>query len=52
MEENLLIIEEICGLKPTETELIIIKNDPNFVFTPNPNFGVKVCMTQMKTLLM
>lgn len=42
MEENLLIIEEICGLKPSETEFIIIKNDPNFVFTPNPNFGVKV----------
>jgi len=42
MEENLPNIEKICGLKPLDIEFIIIKNDPNFVFTPNAEFGIKV----------
>ena len=32
MEENLVKIEEVCGVKPTNQEFIIVENDPNFIF--------------------
>ena len=41
MEINQKIIEQ-CGIKPTNVELIIVGNDPNFVFTNDPNFQTVV----------
>lgn len=33
------IITNICGFSDTEFNFEQIKNDPNFVFSPDPNFG-------------
>ena len=41
MEINQKIIEQ-CGIKPTNVELIIVGNDPNFVFANDPNFQTVV----------
>ena len=41
MEINQKIIEQ-CGIKPTNVELIIVGNVPNFVFTNDPNFQTVV----------
>ena len=41
MEINQKIIEQ-CGIKPTDVELIIVGNDPNFVFANDPNFQTVV----------
>ena len=35
MEDNLVVIENNCGLKPLDQELVEISNDPNFVFPDN-----------------
>ena len=32
MKDNLVLIENNCGLKPADQELIEIGSDPNFVF--------------------
>ena len=39
MEENLVKIEEVCGVKPTNQEFIIVENDPNFIFVNDPSFN-------------
>ena len=31
-------IIEYCGIKPTNVEFVIAGNDPNFIFTNDPNF--------------
>ena len=41
MEINQKIIEQ-CGIKPTNVELIIVGNDPNYVFANDPNFQTVV----------
>tara|TARA_B100001996_G_scaffold6010_1_gene5075 strand:+ start:134 stop:445 length:312 start_codon:yes stop_codon:yes gene_type:complete len=41
MDINQKIIEQ-CGIKPTNVELIIVGNDPNFVFANDPNFQTVV----------
>ena len=41
MEINQKIIEQ-CGIKPTDVELIIVGNAPNFVFANDPNFQTVV----------
>ena len=41
MEINQKIIEQ-CGIKPTNVELLIVGNDPNFVFANDPNFQTVV----------
>ena len=38
MEKNLVLIENNCGLKPADQELIEIGSDPNFVFVNDPAF--------------
>ena len=38
MEEKLKLIEQNCGTKPVNEELIEIGSDPNFVFLNDPNF--------------
>ena len=38
MEEKLKLIEQNCGTKPVNEELIQIGSDPNFVFLNDPNF--------------
>ena len=38
MEENLDLIEQICGIKPVDQELIEISSNPNFIFDNDPNF--------------
>lgn len=38
MENNLVLIENNCGLKPADQELIEIGSDPNFVFVNDPAF--------------
>ena len=38
MKENLDLIEQICGTKAPNEELIEIASDPNFVFTSDPSF--------------
>ncbi len=38
MEDNLVVIENNCGLKPLDQELVEISNDPNFVFPNDPEF--------------
>tara|TARA_X000000368_G_scaffold410187_1_gene393279 strand:- start:3683 stop:4006 length:324 start_codon:yes stop_codon:yes gene_type:complete len=38
MEDNLTLIENNCGLKPIDQELIEIGSDPNFVFLNDPEF--------------
>ena len=38
MKENLDLIEQICGTKAPNEELIEIASDPNFVFTNDPSF--------------
>ena len=38
MEDNLVLIENNCGLKPVSQELIEIGSDPNFVFVNDPEF--------------
>tara|TARA_B100000902_G_scaffold27360_1_gene32939 strand:+ start:1173 stop:1496 length:324 start_codon:yes stop_codon:yes gene_type:complete len=38
MEENLKLIEAICGIKAPNQELIEIASDPNFVFNNDPQF--------------
>ena len=38
MEDNLVLIENNCGLKPVNQELVEIGSDPNFVFLNDPNF--------------
>ena len=35
-------IIEYCGLKPSNVEFVIVGNDPNFVFTNDPNFQTVV----------
>tara|TARA_Y100000996_G_scaffold408152_1_gene386754 strand:+ start:1388 stop:1711 length:324 start_codon:yes stop_codon:yes gene_type:complete len=40
MEENLNLIEQICGDKSQDQELIEIGSDPNFVFNNDPSFPV------------
>ena len=39
MEENLVKIEEVCGVKPVNQEFIVIENDPNFIFVNDPSFN-------------
>ena len=39
MEKNLVIIEKSCGIKPVDQELIVVENDPNYVFVNDPNFA-------------
>ncbi len=39
MEQSLKLIEKICGLKPDNQELIIVGNDPNYVFVNDPKFN-------------
>ncbi len=38
MEDNLVLIENNCGLKPIGQELIEISSNPNFVFINDPEF--------------
>tara|TARA_B100000902_G_scaffold272518_1_gene258449 strand:+ start:205 stop:528 length:324 start_codon:yes stop_codon:yes gene_type:complete len=38
MEDKLVQIENNCGLKPADQELIEIGSDPNFVFINDPEF--------------
>ena len=38
MEEKLKLIEQNCGTKPVNEELIEIGSDPNFVFLNDPDF--------------
>ena len=38
MEEKLKLIEQNCGTKPVNEELVEIGSDPNFVFENDPNF--------------
>ena len=38
MEEKLKLIEQNCGTKPVNEELIEIGSDPNFVFQNDPEF--------------
>tara|TARA_B100000902_G_scaffold324857_1_gene319220 strand:- start:596 stop:919 length:324 start_codon:yes stop_codon:yes gene_type:complete len=38
MEDNLVLIEDNCGLKPVDQELIEIGSDPNFVFVNDQEF--------------
>ena len=38
MKENLDLIEQICGIKPVDQELIEISSNPNFIFDNDPNF--------------
>jgi len=38
MEENLDIIEQNCGIKPLDQELVEIASDPNFIFSNDPGF--------------
>ena len=40
MEENLDIIEKICGEKPENQEFVEIGSDPNFIFQSDPEFNV------------
>ena len=42
MEQNITVIEKICGSKPADVELIIVGNDPNFIFAPQENYILKV----------
>lgn len=35
-------IEELCGLPPNDYIVKEIGNDPNFIFTPDPKFDVRV----------
>ena len=39
MEDNIVLIENNCGLQPPGQELIEIGSDPNFVFTNDPEFN-------------
>ena len=39
MEDNLVLIENNCGLKPVNQELVEIGSDPNFVFLNDPEFS-------------
>ena len=39
MEEKLKLIEQNCGTKPVNEELIEIGSDPNFVFLNDPEFS-------------
>ena len=39
MEKNLVIIEKNCGIKPINHELLVVENDPNYVFVNDPNFA-------------
>ena len=39
MEDNLVLIENNCGLKPINQELVEIGSDPNFVFLNDPEFS-------------
>ena len=41
METSEKIIE-YCGLKPDNVEFVVVGNDPNFVFTNDPNFQTVV----------
>tara|TARA_B100000902_G_C27187939_1_gene852351 strand:- start:439 stop:762 length:324 start_codon:yes stop_codon:yes gene_type:complete len=38
MEDKLALIENNCGLKPADQELVEIGSNPNFVFLNDPNF--------------
>ena len=38
MKEKLDLIQQICGIKPVDQELIEISSDPNFIFDNDPNF--------------
>ncbi len=38
MKENLDLIEEICGIKPVDQELIEISSSPNYIFDNDPSF--------------
>tara|TARA_Y100000768_G_C23960367_1_gene675030 strand:- start:326 stop:649 length:324 start_codon:yes stop_codon:yes gene_type:complete len=38
MKEKLGLIQQICGIKPVDQELIEISSDPNFIFDNDPNF--------------
>lgn len=38
MEENLTLIENNCGIAPERIVYVDPGNDPNFVFTNDPNF--------------
>ncbi len=40
MEENLDIIEKICGEKPENQEFVEIGSDPNFIFQSDPEFNM------------
>ena len=40
--ENNQNIELNCGIKPSDIDDIVIGNDPNFVFTNDPNFPTKI----------
>tara|TARA_B100000401_G_C52112383_1_gene396441 strand:+ start:74 stop:397 length:324 start_codon:yes stop_codon:yes gene_type:complete len=39
MEDNIVLIENNCGLQPPGQELIEIGSDPNFVFINDPEFN-------------
>jgi len=39
MENNLVEIERVCGLKPPDQEFVEIASDPNFVFVNDLNFS-------------
>ena len=38
MKEKLDLIQQVCGIKPVDQELIEISSDPNFIFDNDPNF--------------
>ena len=38
MKENLDLIEQICGIKPVDQELIEISSNPNYIFDNDPSF--------------
>ena len=40
--ENNQNIELNCGIKPSDIDDIVVGNDPNFVFTNDPNFPTKI----------
>ena len=44
MNEQKIIIN--CGPKPENVEFVKIQNDPNFVFTNDPNFNTLVLYDQ------
>ena len=42
MEDNLNLIEQNCGTKPQNQELVEIGSDPNFVFVNDPEFNTLI----------